>query len=68
MLSPRLMQVKVRIEGKRDALRTTDERELLSELQRLDTQVSKMSVEFRESINANLVTSGPGDKCPCCGR
>ena len=69
MLSPRLQEVKEKIEAKSSYARTDKEKELLKELEMLDQFLLKKSesVEFRESVKANVITSGPGG-CPCCGK
>jgi len=69
MLSTRLQEVKDKIEAKQSWLRTDKEKELLKELEILDQFLIKKSVstEFKESVKANVITSGPGG-CPCCGK
>lgn len=72
MLSPRLQEVKEKIEAKSSYLRTDKEKELLKELETLDMFLAKKSesVEFaQESLRdkVGLITSGPGGKCACCG-
>jgi hypothetical protein len=72
MLSPRLQEVKEKIEAKSSSTRTNKEKELLKELEILDQFLTKKSVthEFRESVSAkaDLITSGPGGGCSCCGK
>ncbi len=75
MLSPRLQEVKEKIEAKSSYLQTDKEKELLKELEILDQFLMKKSesVEFRESIaldsaRSSRITSGPGGGCSCCGK
>lgn len=65
MLTPRLKAIKERIEKKASYLRSTDEDALLKELELIEKNLSG-DVRFTESITK--IVSGPGDKCPCCGR
>ncbi len=73
MLSPRLQEIKAKIESKASVWRTKSEEELLIELTVLDNYLSSkyQIYEFTESVRKILpyaVTSGPGDTCPCCGK
>jgi hypothetical protein len=66
LLPPRLAQVKEQITAKPSWQRSTQERELLAELNTIDTDISlQKSLEgsFKE-----MRSFGPGGgACPCCG-
>lgn len=71
MLSPKLQEIKDKIEAKSSYLRTDSEKELLSELEVLENHLSRKYElhEFRESVKSHTqITSGPGGSCPCCGK
>jgi DNA repair exonuclease SbcCD ATPase subunit len=71
MLTPKLQEIKEKIEAKTSYLRSEKEKQLLQELLDLDNflHAKSESVEFRESVTKNAqITSGPGGACPCCGR
>lgn len=65
MLTPMLQKIKDRIEKKSSYLRTTEEGELLKELNFLDNN-STIRREFSES--EWKIVSGPSNQCPCCGK
>ncbi len=70
MLSPKLQEIKDKIERKTSYLVTDGEKELLSELKVLEQHLSSKYElrEFCESVkNNSQITSGPGNGCPCCG-
>lgn len=71
MLSPKLQEIKGKIESKASYLRSEKEKQLLQELNDLENFLASKSetAEFQESVRKNTqITSGPGGGCPCCGR
>lgn len=67
MLPPRLTQIKERIVAKQQWLRSTEERELLAELNTLDSDTT-LQKDMKESFK-ELRSFGPGGGvCACCGR
>lgn len=65
MLTPRLQEIKDRIEKKASYLITSEEGELLKELNFLDNNLT-IRREFSEF--ERKIVSGPSNKCPCCGK
>lgn len=71
MLSPKLQEIKDKIEAKSSYMRTDSEKDLLLELELLERHLTKKYelTEFRESVKSHTqITSGPGGSCPCCGK
>jgi hypothetical protein len=70
MLSPRLQEVKEKIEAKSSYARTEKEKELLSELEILEKLITNKSISLDSTgleERHTQITSGPGG-CPCCGK
>lgn len=65
MLTPMLQKIKDRIEKKSSYLRSTEEGDLLKELNFLDNN-STIHREFSEF--ERKIVSGPSNQCPCCGK
>lgn len=68
MLPPRLDGIKRRLENKRVTELSNEEQELLKELQFLDRNEELRKSLFSEGKDLMRVVSGPGGRCPCCGR
>lgn len=68
MLTPRLLNIKSMIESKNEGQRSIEEKELLIELRHLDSVLKKSLEESAIGVRANVITSGPGSRCACCGR
>jgi hypothetical protein len=67
MLPPRLAQIKARIAAKPQAQRSTDERELLAELNTLDSDTT-LQKDMKESFTEMRSFGPSGGVCTCCGR
>ena len=70
MLSPKLREIKEKIETKTSYRRTDGENELLKELEFLEGLFERHGLsELRESVKSyTQITSGPASSCPCCGK
>ena len=68
MLPPMLTEIKNKLVSKGYSNRSTREDNLLAELERLDLLINEESRVRKSILSEAQITSGPGDKCSCCGR
>jgi hypothetical protein len=68
VLPTKLSEIKQKLTAKGFTARSTDEDALLDELTKLDAMLDEPIVKKSSVFNDSRMTTGPSNRCSCCGK